>query len=145
MSAGCPSGKFYGDALITALCAHLLCNYTSKKYQIVECRGGLSRSRLKLAIEYMHDRIIDNISLPEIAAELNISQYHFCRLFKQSMGVSPHQYIIQKRIEYSQELLLKSNRKIADISLAAGFANQGHFSYHFRKLTGTTPKQYRES
>ncbi len=145
MLAGCPSGKFYGDTLITALCAHLLCNYTSKKHQIVEYRGGLSRSRLKLAIEYMHDRMIDSISLPDIAAELDISQYHFCRLFKESMGISPHQYIIHKRIEHGQELLLKTNHKIADIALAAGFANQGHFSYHFRKLTGTTPKQYSES
>lgn len=145
MSAGCPSGTFYGDTLITALCAHLLCNYTSEKYQIVEHRGGLCRSRLKVAIEYIENHITDNISLLDIAAELDISQYHFCRLFKESMGTSPHQYIIQKRIEHGQNLLVKTSNKIADISLAAGFANQGHFSYHFRKLTGTTPKQYRES
>jgi AraC family transcriptional regulator len=145
MLAGCPSGKFYGDTLITTLCAHLLCHYTSKNYQIVEHSGGLSRTRLKLAVEYINDRINENISLAEIAAELDISQYHFCRLFKESIGVSPHKYIIQQRIEYAQKLLLKTDTKLADIALATGFANQGHFGYHFRKLTGVTPKQYRES
>jgi AraC family transcriptional regulator len=144
MLAGCPSGKFYGDTLITTLCAHLLCHYTSKSYQIVEYNCGLSRTRLKLAIEYIHDRITENISLAEIAAELNISQYHFCRLFKQSIGVSPHKYIIQQRIKRAQELLLKNDTKLADIALATGFANQGHFCYQFRKLMGVTPKQYRE-
>jgi AraC family transcriptional regulator len=145
MSDGCPHGRFYGDSLITAMCCHLLRNYTENNQTIPLPRGGLSISRLKSALEYINDQLSSNISLPDIAAELDISQYHFCRLFKQSMGVSPHQYIIQKRIEYAQELLKKSSSKIVDISIEVGFANQGHFSYHFRKVTGMTPKQYRDS
>jgi AraC family transcriptional regulator len=145
MSQGCPHGKFYGDSLIMALSAHLLCNYTNKNKTIAEYKGGLSRSKLKLALEYIHGQININISLAEISAELDISQYHFCRLFKQSMGISPYQYIIKKRVEYAQNLLKRTDHKIIDIAMDVGFANQGHFSHHFRKIVGITPKQYRDS
>jgi AraC family transcriptional regulator len=145
MAANCPHGRIYGDTLIAALCAHLLFKYNDRTAYIKEYRGGLSRPRLNLALEYIHDRITDNISLLDIATELDMSQYHFCRLFKQSMEVSPHQYIIQKRIEKSQELLKKSSTKIADVAIEVGFANQGHFNFHFRKLVGITPRQYRNS
>jgi AraC family transcriptional regulator len=145
MSDGCPHGRFYGDSLVTTLCAHLLRNYTEKKQTIALSEGGLSRPKLKLALEYINDQLSSDLSLSDIAAELDISQYHFCRLFKQSMGISPHQYIIHQRIEHAQELLKKNSNRIADISIEVGFANQGHFTHHFRKITGMTPKQYRDS
>jgi AraC family transcriptional regulator len=145
MSSGCPHGKVYGESLINTLCVHLICNYTTKKSLINEYKAGLSGSTLKIALEYINDRISENISLAEISTELDISQYHFSRLFKKSTGFTPYQYIIKKRIELSQEMLTRTDKPISDIALEVGFANQSHFSNHFRKIVGVPPKKYRKT
>ena len=86
------------------------------------------------------------MTLDEIASQLNISQYHFCDLFKQSMGIAPYKYVLQQRVERAKQLLKKEPEKaIVEIALECGFANQTHFHKHFRKHTGMTPKTYREN
>jgi AraC family transcriptional regulator len=73
-----------------------------------------------------------------------MSKYYFIELFKQSMGMTPHQYVIQQRIKRAQDLLSDRTLAISEISLACGFANQSHFTRLFRTLTGMTPKAYRD-
>ena len=99
--------------------------------------------RLSQAIDYINDHLDDEIKLANLAAVVGISQYYFCQLFKQSMGVAPYQYVIQQRVERAKDLLRQKKVAIADIALECGFANQSHFTKHFRKVTGTTPKAYR--
>ncbi|WP_411813383.1 helix-turn-helix transcriptional regulator [Chlorogloeopsis sp. ULAP02] len=79
-----------------------------------------------------------------IAQHLNMSVYYFCQLFTQSMGIPPYKYVLQQRVERAKQLLKDGNRAIVDIALECGFANQTHLNKHFRKLTGTTPKVYRQ-
>jgi len=74
-----------------------------------------------------------------------MSYFHFSRTFKQSMGVSPNNYIVARRIEKAKKLLANSNSLIADIALQVGFASQSHFTTMFRRLTGTTPKIFRRA
>lgn len=81
---------FYADSMATVLAAHLLRNYSTRKYKLREHEDGLSRHKLTQAIEYMNDRLSENLSLASIAAELHMSQYYFCRLFKKSTGMTPH-------------------------------------------------------
>ncbi len=134
---------FYADSMATALAAHLLRHYSTRKYAFREYDDGLSQQRLSQAIEYMNDHLSENLSLASIAAELHMSQYYFCRLFKQSTGMTPHQYLIQQRIERAKQLLKLPELTITQIAQDCGFAHQSHFAKYFRLRTGASPQQFR--
>jgi AraC family transcriptional regulator len=72
-----------------------------------------------------------------------LSQHHFCRAFKQSFGVPPHRYHVQRRIEQAKLLLTDRAISITDIGLTVGYSQTSSFSVAFRKLTGWTPTEYR--
>jgi AraC family transcriptional regulator len=105
---------------------------------------GLSIAKLELAIEYINERLYKNLTLTTIAATLELSPAYFCRLFKQSIGITPHQYILRQRIERSKQLLSQKSIRIVDIANQCGFANPSHFARCFRKWTGISPQQFRE-
>jgi AraC family transcriptional regulator len=136
------NSNFYVDALATAFAAHLLTHYATRKHHLREY-NGLPKERLKQAIEYINAHLSDDISLADMAAKLSMSQYHFSRLFKQSMGMPPHTYLIQQRVKKAKRLLGKPELTILDIADQCGFANPSHFAKHFRKHTGITPREFR--
>jgi transcriptional regulator GlxA family with amidase domain len=78
-----------------------------------------------------------------LAAVAGLSMHHFAREFKQSAGVTPHHYLIQKRIERAQQILAQTDLSLAEIAYTVGFSNQGHLARHFRALLGTTPREFR--
>ncbi len=138
------SDRLYAESMVNALAVHLLRRYSTQQQKIpAEC-GGLPNYKLQLAIEYIQAHLADNISLEAIATELGMSQYYFARLFKQSTGYSPYQYLIKCRIERAQKLLIQNQQSIANIALQVGFANQSQFGRHFKRFTGVTPKQFRK-
>ena len=132
--------RLYAESAATFLAVHLLQNYTTRKSSIREYEGGLPQQKLKQSIDYIQDNLAREISLNELANELGISRYYFCRLFKQSTGFSPHQYVIQQRVEQAKQLLLRGEMSIADVAQVCGFAHQSHLTRHFKRLTGVTPK-----
>ncbi len=134
---------FYAESMATALAAHLLQFYTTRPHVLREYEDGLSQVKLSQAIEYINEHLSQNLTLTEIAMELNMSQYYFCRLFKQSIGMTPHQYLIQQRVERSKQLLQQPGNKMIDIATQCGFANSSHFARCFRQKTGISPKQFR--
>ncbi|MGF1521631.1 MAG: helix-turn-helix domain-containing protein [Leptolyngbyaceae cyanobacterium] len=136
--------SLYLDSLTTALGIHLLRHYSAFELHTTTDINRLSSSKLRQAIAYIHDHLEQNISLQAIATYLGMSQYHFARWFKRSMGVPPYQYVIQRRIERAKGLLKNKNLNLADIALQCGFNSQGHLIRHFKKQVGMTPKQYRE-
>ena len=136
---------FYIEHLTNTISAHLLRHYCTKKIKFKNYCGGLSKNKLEQAIEYINDNLEANIKLENIAEELDISQYYFSHLFRESIGVSPYHYVIQQRIEKAKKLLTNTSMSICQISLACGFNSQSQMTMHFRKLTGTTPKKYRNS
>lgn len=83
------------------------------------------------------------IKLTDLAQLLDMSQFHFSRLFKQSIGITPHQYLSQQRVERAKQLLKKTDHSIADIAFECGFSSHSHLSKQFRQFTGVTPKAYR--
>lgn len=119
---------FYAESMATALTAHLLRNYSTRKHVLQEYEDGLPKYKLKQALEYMNAHLCENVSLAAISDELGISQFHFCRLFKQSIGMTPHAYLIQQRVERSKQLLKWGESTINDVALDCGFANPSHFS-----------------
>lgn len=137
--------RFYADSLATALSAHLLRYYSTRKHQFREHEDGLSKQKLKQAIEYIQTHLGENISLNDIANELGMSQYYFCHLFKRSTGMSPHQFLIRQRVEQAKHLLRQPERTVTSIAMDCGFANQSHFARCFRQHTGINPNQFRKS
>jgi AraC family transcriptional regulator len=83
------------------------------------------------------------LSLVELAEAIDISPTYFASLFKQAMGVSPHQYVIQQRVKRAKTMLSKTDLAIADIALQVCFSSQSHLTQQFKRLTGMTPKQIR--
>lgn len=144
MKTGNPSDIFYADSLATTLAVHLLKHYSTRSQILREYGDGLSKEKLDQAIDYIQAYLSKNLSLEEMAAELGMSQYYFCHLFKQSMGISPHQYLIQQRVERAKFLLGRSKKSIANIAVECGFANQSHFARYFRRHTGVNPSQFRQ-
>lgn len=134
--------KFYAESAATFLAVHFLRHYTTRKPKQEAYRGGLSQRQLQLAIDYIQGHLAEDIRLDEIASYLNLSRYYFCRLFKQSTGMSPYQYVIQCRVERAKQLLKEGNLTLGEIALTCGFAHQSHFHRHFKRLTGMTPRQF---
>ncbi len=134
--------KLYADAMANALAAHLAIHYSTRKvFGKLACQG-LSSSSLRQVIDYINTHLEQNLSLAELAAIARLSPYHFTRLFKQSTGFSPHKYHIHCRIERAKQLLQARTLSLPAIAHSLGFSSQSHFNYHFKKLTGATPKQY---
>jgi AraC family transcriptional regulator len=106
-------------------------------------RFELTHTRLQEAIEYIHTHLDRDLSLVEIAGIINISPTYFASLFKRAMGISPHQYVIQQRVERAKLMLSKTDLAISDIALQVGFSNQSHLTRHFKNLFGVTPNQAR--
>lgn len=135
---------FYADSLATALSAHLLQHYATRKHVFRSYDDGLSKQKLKEAIEYINEHLDENLSLSIIADHLGMSQYYFCRLFKQSTGLTPHQYLMQQRIEQAKRLLKQTELTNTQIALNCGFSSQSHFAKYFRLNTGVSPRQFRK-
>ncbi len=138
-----PAGShFYAESMTTALSAHLLQYYSTRKPVFRDYSGGLSRYQLRQAIEYIQAHLAEDLSLEAMATEVGMSRFYFCRVFKQSTGITPYQYLIKCRIERAKVLLGQRKLSPADIALEVGFSNQSHFTKHFKRLVGVTPKKF---
>ncbi|MBW4594469.1 MAG: AraC family transcriptional regulator [Brasilonema angustatum HA4187-MV1] len=104
---------------------------------------GLTHTQLQQVLDYIHTNLDRNLSVTELAEIINISPTYFASLFKQAMGISPHQYVIRQRVERAEMMLLKTDWTIADIALQVGFSSQSHLTQQLKRLTGMTPKQVR--
>ncbi len=94
-----PSGsRLYAETMVNALSVHLLQNYSARKPKIQEYISGLSKSQLEIVIEYIRSNLDKNLGLKELALLVHMSPHYFCHLFKQSMGMTPHQYVINIRV-----------------------------------------------
>lgn len=133
--------QLYVEALTSTLCAHLLWKYTNRTPRKGDRK--LAENKLKQAIEYINDNLERKLKLSEIAAQINISQDYFSRLFKQSMNISPHQYIIQQRLKLAMHLLDRG-KSVAQTAYLCGFSNQSHLYKAFRTHFGITPKAYQK-
>jgi AraC family transcriptional regulator len=133
----------YVESLTQVLVIHLLRHYSTLTQTLPSERRSLTRTQLQQAIDYIHAHLERDLSLVELAKVINISPTYFATLFKGAMGISPHQYVIQQRVQRAKEMLKKTDLAIADIALQVGFSSQSHLTQQFKRLTGMTPKQIR--
>ncbi|GAA6622685.1 helix-turn-helix domain-containing protein [Scytonema sp. NUACC26] len=143
LEAGEASSRLYIDALTTALAAHLIRRYATRHHDLGDYTGRLPKLKLQSVLDYIHAYLDLDLSVGELAAIAQMSRYHFSRLFKQSTGLSPHQYVLQCRIEKAKQLLQEPELPITEIYQLLGFQSQSHFTKVFHKHTGITPKAYR--
>ena len=133
--------RLYIESLSNIFAIHLLQHYCGKS-TFKECEGGLPKHKSRQAIAYIQTHLADNISLDAMATEVGMSRFYFCRLFQQSTGITPYQYLIKCRTERAKALLLQGNLSIADVALEVGFSDQSHLTKHFKRLVGMTPKKF---
>ena len=131
--------RLYVETMVNALSVHLLQYYSARKPNIKEHITGLSKHQLNQIIEYIRSNLDKNLGLKELALLLHMSPHYFCHLFKQSMGMTPHQYVIKTRAYRAKELLLTGKYSIAQVAFMVGFANQSHLNRHFKKFFSVTP------
>lgn len=98
---------------------------------------------LRELANYLDRHCTDELSLDDLCARTGYSPGHLIRAFKQHFGMTPHAYLVNRRIQYGQRAL-KGGAAIADAALSAGFADQAHFQRTFKKLVAATPNQYRQ-
>jgi AraC family transcriptional regulator len=144
IQTGCLSGRLYGELLGTALAARLVQNYAVSKPSLEFKANGLSRSQLERVIDYMQANLTQDLSILDLATLTCMSESHFSRSFKRSVGIAPYQYLMQQRVERAKQLLAQRSISISTIALDCGFANQTHLTKVFRQMTGMTPKAYQK-
>ncbi len=105
--------------------------------------GGIAPGALRRVREHVELRLSETLELSELAAVAGLSQCHFSRAFKQSVGETPHRYLMLRRVTAAIELIKHTDQRLTDISLSVGFSDQSHFTRTFVKLTGETPRAYR--
>jgi AraC family transcriptional regulator len=133
----------YGEALVVLLAHELIrLNGAPAPGQAV-ARGGLSGWRQKRVTEFIEAHLAEEVRLATLAQLVDLSPYHFVRAFGASFGVPPHRYHVGRRIERAKALLAEPANSVTEIARALGFAETSSFSTTFRKLTGTSPSNYR--
>jgi AraC family transcriptional regulator len=139
LEAGSPGGALYRESLGTALATRLLQRHHRRSLPMREMKGSMSSARLKQLVAYIEDNIESDLSLAEIAAIASLSVSHLKTLFRQSAGISVHQYVLRRRVERAKVLLRDRSLTIAQVALATGFAHQSHMARHMRRILGMTP------
>ncbi|HEY4185773.1 MAG TPA: AraC family transcriptional regulator [Polyangia bacterium] len=139
---GEPLGAAYVQGLSLTLASYVLANV----HGLESMRAGqdpAARLAREAIVAFVEDNLGCNISLLEMAAVAGYSADHFARLFKRTFRVSPHQYILSRRIERAKSLLREPKQSLVDVALACGFSSQAHLNTMFKRSTGVTPGVYR--
>jgi AraC-like DNA-binding protein len=105
--------------------------------------GGLSTQALRRVCDHVESHLSERLLLSELSTIAKLSECHFSRAFKQSMGISPHRYILNRRLVAASRLILDTDRLLTDISHAVGFFDQSHFTRAFVDAMGETPRAFR--
>ena len=140
---GYPSGRLFVDGIAQALAAILVCHDGIVRRNPQIYKGGLTPYRMKRVTDFIQSHIEDDITLNELARDVGLSPSHFCSLFRKTSGKTPHQFILQCRIQHAKALLAKPGHSILDVALASGFRTHQHFSRIFRRHVGIPPSNYR--
>jgi AraC family transcriptional regulator len=144
LRTGGAGGRLLAESLGNVLAVHLLRRFSAPGTTRPHPGGTLPRHKLRAAVDYIHEHLGAELSLDHLAAVVGMSPYYFARLFKSSTGLPPHQYVIARRVERAKGLLRDARRfPLADIAAEVGFSSQSHFTHHFKRLVGVTPRCFR--
>jgi AraC-like DNA-binding protein len=139
------ANKLFVEYSWRAVAAHMVRNYASIAATRSCARGGLAPWQERRAKEMLLADLSGNLGLPELARACRLSCSHFSQAFRQTVGCPPHQWLLAQRVERSKELMLNTKQSLTDIALAAGFADQSHFTRVFSRLVKESPAAWRRA
>ena len=145
LQAGRSGERMYGESLALALAVHLLREYAGQPVEPPVAPGELSREKLMRAVDYIEDRLHEDLTVAGIARAVHMSPFHFTRLFKKSTGQSPYRYVIEARAKRAKALLKSRKFSISEVAHQVGFADQSHLTHHVKRFYGVTPKMLLDS
>ena len=145
LEAGYPCGRIYFDSLAVSVAARLLRCHSSVSREPGKLPGRMSQRRLRHVLSYIEDNLGQGLSLRDVAAAAGVSVSHFKTLFRESVGLPLHQYVIRRRVERAKDLLGENKLSISQIAFETGFAHQSHLALHMRRLMGVSPKALRHA
>lgn len=138
-----------GERLLTSSLAHEMLSHTLLSQvgarEGLRVKGGLAAHQRRRLVEYIEHHLQDAISLGQLADLCALSEYHFARMFRQSFGLPPHQYLLARRLARAQSLLRSSALAIGEIACRCGFSSASHFNQRFRQAMGAAPGDYRQA
>ena len=143
LESGCQGGPLYAQYLSTALAVYMLGRFSTFPLRLKEYTHGLGKSDLARVLAYIDDCLSTDLSLDDLAAIVHLSPHYFAHLFKQSLGVPPHEYVIQQRVEKAKDLLRSGRLTVGEVAQVVGFSDHSKLDRHFKRLTGLTPLRFR--
>ncbi|PWC31198.1 AraC family transcriptional regulator [Azospirillum sp. TSO35-2] len=129
------------DHVACALATHIVAAYGT--LAPVKGPGNLAPWQERRVKEMIAARLEGDVRLADLAAECRLSVGHFVRAFRRTTNTTPHQWLLQQRVEHAKTLMRAAERSLADIALDCGFADQSHFTRTFSRLTGISPGAWR--
>jgi AraC family transcriptional regulator len=137
-----PAQDVLVGSLVVALQMHLLRGYTNLPWSDERPLLHVPPSAVRRALDYIEDRPNGRISLDELAAAAGLSRFHFSRVFRKQVGMSPAAYVEHSRLERAKAMIRLGQLPLADIAYVLGFADQSHFSRRFRRHEGCSPSAF---
>ena len=135
----------YCEALAVVVAHELLRMQGNLRRRKPPTRGSLAVWQQRIVAAHIEEHLAEAIPLHALAKLADLSPYYFCRAFKQSFGIPPHRYHVNRRIERAKALLAERESSVTDVALEIGFSETSSFSAAFRHATGTTPTEYRRT
>jgi AraC family transcriptional regulator len=138
-------GQMYADSISVAIVARLLGRSRRVRSAGRPTVNELPRWQLKRAIEYVESHISEPVSLADVASATGLSRMHFAAQFKAATGLRPHEYLLRRRVERAQEMLVGTGMSVVDVAQSVGFQNQSHFTSVFKRFAGEPPRTWLRS
>ena len=138
------ASQLFVSAIAQAIAIHIARNYAESIDDARATSPSLPGYKLKEVTDWMAQHIAEDLKLDQLAAQVGLSKFHFDRLFKRAIGLSPSQYQIDLRMNEARRLLRETKKSILDVALDVGYTNPSHFAKLFRRENGLTPSKYRQ-
>jgi AraC family transcriptional regulator len=137
------ASPLFVEQLGITIATHLIDQYGNAPAPSVKKSQRLSRLLETRAKDMLLAKTQGNVSLEEIASACNLSRSYFIRAFRETTGRTPHQWLLERRVERARELLRHSDSSLSEIAIACGFSDQSHFTRTFSQMLGTPPGSWR--
>jgi len=136
------NGALFAETLSIGLTLHLLSHYAVARPKFQHPRGKLTSFQLRRVVELIMVSLGEEVSLVAMAREANVSPFYFSRMFRKTLGVTPHRFVLRQRIQKSLQLIGEGRLSLSQVAVEVGFYDQAHFTHAFRAIVGTTPAEY---